>query len=233
MVDQAPPRALRVHLLISHRLCVRLHRLVDHLLVSLQECPLAPVVRQAAGPFRHHLAPCLHLVVLFRLLLVNALLQVVRPLGARVPVSVLAQVHAQVQVLVLALVAHVPAQAVHALVLAALAQVALVVLVLVVQVVHVPVLVLVPVDPAARVALVVLVLVVAPAVLVAVPAAAVLVVRATVNVAHHARSRAHVVAENLKNYSRSSRNTPTAMPLFQRAPSWSSVDLLHKNLHQS
>jgi hypothetical protein len=122
-----------------------------------------------------------------------------------------------VLVLVAALVAH--------------AQVALVALV--------QVLVLVLVALAAQVALAVLAVLVLVAVLVAaalaaaVLAAAVLVVRAMVNVVHHVRSRVHVVVENLKNCSRNSRSTPTAMPLFQRAPSWWNVDLLHKNLRPS
>jgi hypothetical protein len=155
----------------------------------------------------------------------------------------LAQVSVLALVLVQALAAHVPAPVVHVPALVALALVDLVVLVLVAQValalvdlvVLVLVLVLVLVDLVAPADLVVLVLVaaLAAAVLAAVPAAAVLVVRATVNVAHRVRNRVHVVVENLKNCSRSSRNTPTAMLLFQRAPSWWSVDLLHKNLHQS
>jgi hypothetical protein len=122
------------------------------------------------------------------------------------------------------------------LVLAVHAQAAPVVLVLVALVVLALVLALVLVDPVAQVALVVHApaAVLEAAVLVAaVLVVAVLAVHAMVNVVHHVRNHVHVVVENLKNCSRSSRNTPTAMPLFQKAPSWWSVGLLHKNLHPS
>ena len=122
-----------------------------------------------------------------------------------------------------------------ALVLVARALVAQVVLVA-----HVLVLVLALVAPVVQVALVALVLVaalaaaaLAAAVLVAALVAAVLVDRATVNVVHHARNRVHVVVENLKNCNHSSRNTPIAMPRFQKAPLSLNVAHLHKSLLRS
>jgi hypothetical protein len=121
-------------------------------------------------------------------------------------------------------------QVARALVLVARALVAQVVLVA-----HVLVLVLALVAPVVQVALVVLVLVaaLAAAVLVAVLVAAVLVDRATVNVVHPARNRVHVVVENLKNCNHSSRNTPIAMPRFQKAPLSLNVAHLHKSLLRS
>lgn len=143
---------------------------------------------------------------------------------------------------------HAPDLVAHELVLVDRAQVALVVRVLADLVVHAQVALvdLALADLVVRVLVLVLVLV-APAdlvvlvlvahLVVAAPAAhlvvAVLVVHATVNAVLRVRSRVRVAAENSKNCSRSSRNTPTAMLLFQWAPSWWSVDLLHKNLLRS
>lgn len=177
--------------------------------------------------FRHLLARCLLLVVLFRHLPANAPAQVAHP--------VVAQVLASVQVLVLALVLAARAPAVRAPVVLAARVPALAVRVQVAHPVVVLGLALAPVVLVVRAQVAHLVVLVPagvpahPVVLVAV----VLVVHATVNVAHRARSRVHDVAENLKNCSRSSRNTQTATHLFPKEQSSLSVDLLHKNLRRS
>jgi hypothetical protein len=175
---------------------------------------------------RHHLAPFPQQVSAFRLHLVSAWLPEHHVLAQAVSVQVLAVVLV-VPVFVLVLVAHAPVvlvDSVPVLVdLAVLARVAPVVLVvvlvlvlvladLVVLVVHAPAV------PVVLLAQAVLVAVHAPAAVLAAP-----VVHATVNVAHLARSHVHVAGANSTNCSRSSRSTRTAMLLYPKARSSSSV----------
>jgi hypothetical protein len=175
---------------------------------------------------RHLLAPFLQQVSAFRLHLASAWLPEHHVLAQAVSVQVLAVVLV-VPVFVLVLVAHAPVvlvDSVPVLVdLAVLARVAPVVLVVVLVLVLVlaDLVVLVAHAPAVPVVLLaqaVLVAVHAPAAVLAAP-----VVHATVNVAHLARSHVHVAGANSTNCSRSSRSTRTAMLLYPKARSSSSV----------
>lgn len=232
-VDLAQRRVLRVLQLISLQRHAQRPPLdvprclqVCHQLERLLACHLVRVRLQADLLSRHLLAPFLQQVSAFRLHLVSAWLLVHHVPAQAVSAQVLAVVLV-VLVFVLVLVAHAPVVLVDSVLvlvdLAVLARVAPVVLVvvlvlvlvlagLVVLVVHAPAVPVVLLAQAVQVA------VHAPAAVLAAPA-----VHATVSVAHLARSHVHVAGANSTNCSRSSRSTRTAMLLYPKARSSSSV----------
>jgi len=235
-VDLAQRRVLRVLQLISLQRHAQRPPLdvprclqVCHQLERLLACHLVRVRLQADLLSRHLLAPFLQQVSAFRLHLVSAWLLVHHVPAQAVSAQVLAVVLVVLVVLVfvLVLVAHAPVVLVDSVLvlvdLAVLARVAPVVLVvvlvlvlvladLVVLVVHAPAVPVVLLAQAVQVA------VHAPAAVLAAPA-----VHATVSVAHLARSHVHVAGANSTNCSRSSRSTRTAMLLYPKARSSSSV----------
>jgi hypothetical protein len=178
---------------------------------------------------RHLLAPFLQQVSAFHLHLVSAWLLVLHVPAQAVSAQVLAVVLV-VPGFVLVLVAHAPVVLVDSvLVLVDLVVLARVVPAVLAALVVVLVLVLVladlvvlaahaPAVPVALLAQAVPVAVHAPAAVLAAPA-----VHATVSVAHLARSHVHVAGANSTNCSRSSRSTRTAMLLYPKARSSSSV----------